>query len=156
MRFLTLFFISLLLISCNNPQTKHLPLSQKTIKIAKSKIGAKYRYGATGENRFDCSGFVYWIYYKKLGIKIPRTSIDQSKIGKKLSKKELKEGDLVFFDTSNRGHVNHSGIYIGEGRFIHASSGKAYSVTISDLNRGFYKNKFLWGISQKEIADHFK
>ncbi len=154
MRFFALVFLLFLLTSCNNNSSFELQLSEKTLKIAKSKIGSKYRYAAAGENSFDCSGFVYWVYSKKLGIKIPRTSIDQSKIGKRLSKKALKKGDLVFFDTSGKGHVNHSGIYIGGGRFIHASSGKAHSVTISDINKGFYKDKFLWGISQKEIAKH--
>jgi sulfane dehydrogenase subunit SoxC len=59
---------------------------------------------------------------------------------------DLKKGDMVFFDTHERGHVNHSGVYLGDGRFIHASSGKAMSVTISELDKGFYVDKFRWGI----------
>jgi len=107
-------------------------------------LGKPYKYGAIGPNSFDCSGFVYAVY-KEIGKNIPRTSLAQSKIsGKKLTKNELKKGDLVFFDTANRGHVNHSGIYIGDHKFIHASSGKAHSVTISSLD-GWYKDKFKWG-----------
>jgi cell wall-associated NlpC family hydrolase len=114
------------------------------IQIAKKYLGKPYKYGAIGPNSFDCSGFVYTVY-KEAGINIPRTSIEQSKIrGKKLKKDELKEGDLLFFDTSLKGHINHSGIYLGKHKFIHASSGKAYSVTISSLD-GWYKDKFRWG-----------
>ena len=83
--------------------------------------------------------------HKHFGIQIPRTSLNQSQIsGSKLSRAELSVGDMVFFDTSLKGHVNHVGIYLGNGKFIHASSGKAFSVTISDMN-GWYKNKFRWG-----------
>ena len=118
--------------------------NNKIIKIAKQHLGKPYKYGAVGPNSFDCSGFVYTVY-KTLGVTIPRTSLSQSKIqGNKLSKSQLREGDIIFFDTSLKGHVNHTGIYLGDGKFIHASSGRAYSVTISDLN-GWYRDKFRWG-----------
>jgi cell wall-associated NlpC family hydrolase len=118
--------------------------NKNIIKVAKKYLGKPYKYGATGPNSFDCSGFVYAVS-KEVGINIPRTSIAQSKIdGEKLSKDEIREGDLLFFDTSEKGHVNHSGIYIGGHKFIHASSGKAKSVTTSSLD-GWYKDKFKWG-----------
>jgi len=114
------------------------------VQTAKKYLGKPYRYGATGPNSFDCSGFVYAVF-KEVGVPIPRTSLAQSKIkGKKLSKSELKAGDLLSFDTSLKGHINHSGIYIGNHKFIHASSGKAHSVTISSLD-GWYRDKFRWG-----------
>jgi cell wall-associated NlpC family hydrolase len=107
-------------------------------------LGKPYKYGATGPDSFDCSGFTYQIY-KEVGISIPRTALAQSQIeGRKLSIDELREGDLLSFDTSSRGKINHSGIYIGEHKFIHASSGKAHSVTISTLD-GWYKTRFKWG-----------
>jgi cell wall-associated NlpC family hydrolase len=111
---------------------------------AQKHLGKPYQYGAVGPKSFDCSGFVYAVH-KTLGIILPRTSLNQSKIeGAKLARSELKVGDLVFFDTALEGHVNHSGIYLGDSKFIHASSGKAFSVTISDMN-GWYKDKFKWG-----------
>jgi len=117
---------------------------KNVIEIALGHLGKPYAYGETGLARFDCSGFVYGVH-KQLGILLPRTSLHQSQIeGKKISKDALQKGDLVFFDTSLKGKVNHSGIYLGEGRFIHASSGSAYSVTISGLD-GWYKDKFKWG-----------
>ncbi|MBU1669443.1 C40 family peptidase [bacterium] len=121
-----------------------LESNNSIIQEAKKYLGKPYQDGAIGPDSFDCSGFVYGVH-KNLGISIPRTSLDQSNItGQKLTKEALKVGDLVFFDTSLKGHVNHSGIYLGNDKFIHASSGKAYSVTISDMN-GWYKDKFRWG-----------
>ena len=102
-----------------------------------------------GPDHFDCSGFVYYLF-KNNNISIPRSSRAQSKSGKKLTRKELKKGDILFFDTAHRKHVNHSGVYLGDGKFIHSSSGKAYGVTISDLDKGFYPDKFRWGVRKIE------
>ncbi len=149
--FTYLILLTFLLTSClERPPTTKIDYSSfrasnnKIIKIAIKHIGKPYRYGATGPNRFDCSGFVYAVF-KSIGINIPRTSIAQSRIkGIKLSRSQLREGDILFFDTSLKGHVNHTGIYLGDDKFIHASSGRAYSVTISSLN-GWYRDKFRWG-----------
>ncbi|CAA6801612.1 MAG: Invasion associated protein p60 [uncultured Sulfurovum sp.] len=116
----------------------------KLTKIAKKNLGKPYVFGKTGPESFDCSGFVYSMS-KKIGVNLPRTALEQSKIkGQKISRDSLREGDLVFFDTALEGHVNHSGIYLGNSKFIHATSGKAYSVTISSLD-AWYKDKFKWG-----------
>ena len=122
---------------------------EKIITLAKSKMGDSYEPAKAGPDHFDCSGFVYYVF-RKNGIKIPRTSLQQSKSAKKLSRKEIKRGDILSFDTHDRKHINHSGIYLGEGKFIHSSSGKAYGVTISDLDKGFYKDKFRWGVRKTE------
>ncbi len=137
-------FISTACTTKAKPTVTAIPSNNKIVIEAQKHLGKPYKYGAVGPNSFDCSGFVYAVY-KKFGIILPRTSINQSKIrGPKLSIRELRVGDILFFDTASRGHVNHCGIYIGNDKFIHASSGKAYSVTISDLN-GWYKDKFRWG-----------
>ncbi len=113
------------------------------LQVAKRQIGVPYRYGGnTPYEGFDCSGFVSYVYKNALGVKLPRRSIDQSKVGRVVSLSNLKAGDLLFFDTAKRGHINHTGIYIGNGKFIHASSGRVRGVTISDLKRGFYKRCF--------------
>jgi len=112
------------------------------IKIAKEKLGDKYVWGAVGQSdTFDCSGFTNYVYRQK-GIYIPRTSRNQAKFGKFVSKDNLKKGDLIFFDTSkeHNGNVNHVGIYIGNGKFIHASS--AYKkVVITKLDK-FYAKRY--------------
>ena len=119
--------------------------TDRIISLAKSKMGDSYEPAKAGPDHFDCSGFVYYVLTQN-GIKIPRSSLPQSQSGEKLKREELKRGDMVFFDTHARGHVNHSGIYLGDGKFIHSSSGKAYGVTVSDIDHGFYKDKFRWGV----------
>ncbi len=123
--------------------------ADKLISLAKSKLGDSYMPAKAGPDHFDCSGFVYYLF-KSNNISIPRTSLNQSKSGKKIMRQELKKGDILFFDTAHRNHVNHSGVYLGEGKFIHSSSGKAYGVTISSLDKGFYLDKFRWGVRKIE------
>ena len=119
--------------------------SSLKLSAAKKQLGKRYVWGATGPYTFDCSGFTSYVC-KKSGVCIPRTSIDQSKTGKRISRHNLKPGDLVFFDTSkrHRGYVNHVGIYLGNNKFIHASSAKK-RVIITSLEKPFYKSRFKWG-----------
>jgi len=110
---------------------------------AKKKLGKRYVWGASGtKNTYDCSSFTKYVY-RKNGITIPRTSINQSKYGKYVKRKDLKKGDLIFFDTSKRrkGYVNHVGIYLGNNKFIHASSAKK-RVVITSLNKNFYSQRY--------------
>ena len=122
---------------------------EKLITLAKSKLGDSYMPAKAGPDHFDCSGFVYYVF-KNNGINIPRSSRTQSQSANHLKRDALKRGDILFFDTHERKHINHSGIYLGEGKFIHSSSGKAYGVTISELDKGFYKDKFRWGVRKIE------
>ena len=119
--------------------------SKPLLKEAKKHLGKRYVWAANGPSRFDCSGFTKYVCNKN-GITIPRTSIMQAKVGKKVSKNNLRAGDLIFFDTSDqrKGYVNHVGIYLGNNKFIHASSAKK-KVMISSLSKNFYKNRFKWG-----------
>ncbi len=121
----------------------HLSISAKITSLAKKKLGRRYVWGATGErNTFDCSGFTKYVY-KKNGINLPRRAIAQSKYGKYVPRSKLKKGDLIFFDTSkhHRGYVNHVGIYLGNGKFIHASSAKK-KVVITSLHKAFYSQRY--------------
>jgi len=125
---------------------KNSKKSMKMIKLAKNKLGRRYVWGAVGtKNTFDCSGFTTYVC-KKNGIKIPRRAIEQSKYGKYISRKNLKPGDLIFFDTSkkHKGYVNHVGIYLGNNKFIHASSAKK-KVVITSLSKNFYSKRFKGG-----------
>lgn len=120
--------------------------SNNIISVAKNKLGRKYVWGATGgQNTFDCSGLTTYVY-KQNGINLPRRAIAQSKVGTKVTRNNLKKGDLIFFDTSHRrkGYVNHVGIYIGNNNFIHASSAKK-KVVITSLNKPFYSERFRGG-----------
>lgn len=123
----------------------HVKNSDSLLSVAQEHLGVRYRYGGMNPSGFDCSGFICYVYERGVGKKLPRTARAQSTYGDILDRDELVAGDLIFFDTSSRGKINHSGIYLGEGKFIHASSGKVYSVTISSLDKGFYKRAFRWG-----------
>jgi LysM repeat protein len=120
--------------------------NNRVVSIAKRYLGRRYVWGATGPRTFDCSGFTQYVMRKSKGITLPRISRKQAYYGKYVSRSHLKPGDLVFFDTSRRrrGYVNHVGIYIGNNKFIHASSGK-HRVVITSLNRPFYRSRFKWG-----------
>ena len=113
-------------------------------RIARKQLGKHYVWGAIGPKTFDCSGFTSYVY-RKMGFNIPRTSRMQAKYGKRISRKSLRPGDLIFFDTSHshRGYVNHVGIYIGNNRFIHASSARR-RVIITSLSKAFYSRRFKW------------
>ncbi|GFH34758.1 C40 family peptidase [Streptomyces pacificus] len=89
----------------------------KALKVAASKKGAPYRYGATGPNRFDCSGLTLYAY-KKAGKKLPRTAQQQYNRTRHVSSSQRERGDLVFFHS--HGHVYHVGIYAGAGRIWHS------------------------------------
>lgn len=121
--------------------------SEKVAKYAKEQLGQKYVWGATGPLTFDCSGFTRAVFLCTTGIKIPRVSRNQAKIGKYIKYEELKRGDMVFFDTEKKysGKVNHVGIYLNKGNFIHASSAKKKVIITNFKKKPFYKNRFLWG-----------
>jgi len=120
---------------------------EKVLDEAFKYLGIKYVWGAIGPDKFDCSGFVIYVIEKSLNIKLPRISSDIADYKQdKLGIKDLQRGDLVFFDTLKKGRVSHVGIYIGDNKFIHASSGsKSKKVTISELD-DYYKKTFKWAI----------
>jgi len=131
------------------------PIEDNWVKISKEEeiiltaqefMGAKYVWAANGPDCFDCSGFTKYVY-KENGMILPRYSGNQAKVGIKVSYNELQVGDLVFFNTDKhyRKKVNHVGIYIGDNKFIHASSAKKKVVITSFKEKRFYKNRFLWG-----------
>lgn len=117
---------------------------EQIVSEAKSHLGTPYKFGAAGPSRFDCSGFTSYVY-KKNGISIPRDTTGQASFGTKVSKSDLKVGDLVIFSNTYRKGPSHAGIYIGNDKFVHASSGKANGVTTSSLNDGYYSSRFSYG-----------
>lgn len=113
--------------------------AERIISYAKKFLGVRYVYGSSSATAFDCSGFTMYVY-KAAGINLPHSASEQSKKGLAISKKDLKAGDLVFFETSGRG-ISHVGIYIGDNKFIHASSGAGRVVTTS-LSDDYYESRY--------------
>jgi len=136
----------LALIYLNRQHQAHIGACSAIEHYAKKKLGSKYVWGASGPKKFDCSGFTQKIY-KIAGIKIPRNSRAQAKIGQYIKYENLQKGDMVFFDTNRKktGRVNHVGIYLEEGKFIHASSGSKKVVITNFNEKAYYRNRFLWG-----------
>lgn len=120
--------------------------AEKVIAIAKSKLGKPYVFGSNGPNSYDCSGLLM-VAYGAVGLSLPHSACNIGYgIGKKVSRDELERGDIVCFNTVADGDlVDHVGIYLGGGSFLHASSGQG-RVVISTLT-GFYANAFSWGRS---------
>lgn len=103
---------------------------------AKRWLGIRYVYGGESPTGFDCSGFTLYVY-RTAGVMLPHNALEQARLGTSVSRNELVPGDLIFFMTCGSTFINHVGIYIGDGLFIHASSGRGY-VTISSLTEGYY------------------
>lgn len=119
-------------------------VSDKIIIYAKSLIGTKYVYGGQSTQGFDCSGFTMYVF-AKFGISLPHQADMQIKIGEEVpDKSNLIPGDLVFFKTEGSVKVNHVGICLGDGRFVHASSGYG-AVRISPLDNGYYHQCYVGG-----------
>ncbi len=111
----------------------------KMDKVIDKAIGTKYVSGGISTNGFDCSGFTMYVF-DKIGIDLPHQSGSQYQMGSAISRDGIRPGDLVFFNTTGKG-VSHVGIYVGEGKFAHASSSRG--VTISSLNDSYYVNRYV-------------
>lgn len=101
--------------------------------------GTRYKMGGTTKNGIDCSAFVCTIYLSAYAITLPRTARDQYNSTQRISRTELHEGDLLFFNTL--GGISHVGIYLQNNKFVHAST--ANGVTISDMFEPYYVRKFI-------------
>lgn len=114
------------------------------VATGKKYLGVPYSFGGTSPRGFDCSGFTSYVY-KQHGISIPRTTGGQASAGTKVDKANLQIGDLLIFSNTYKAGPSHAGIYIGDGKFVHASSTRSGGVIISDLNSNYYTNHFSYG-----------
>ena len=114
--------------------------NQQLLRKARSAIGTPYVPGGMSPGGFDCSGFVCWAY-KSVGVSLPRTAREQSVIGKRINNvEEMQVGDIVAFRHPRRGY--HTGIYVGDGKFIH-SPHRRTTVRINSLDDPYFKGTFL-------------
>lgn len=103
-------------------------------------LGTPYLFGGEGPAGIDCSSLVQQVF-REHRISLPRTALEQNKAGQEVPEGELREGDLLFFHTYAP-YPSHVGIYLGEGKMIHASSGSG-KVVVSDMNSDYYRSRFI-------------
>ncbi|SFQ96704.1 C40 family peptidase [Desulfoscipio geothermicus] len=109
------------------------------LKTAGSLLGSSYVYGAEGPHSFDCSGFTRYVY-DKVGVNLPHLASSQFNYGKRVSRSDLLPGDLVFFGYYGSAGIQHVGIYVGSGKFIHAST--KYGVITTPLAQPYYVENY--------------
>lgn len=112
-------------------------------------LGTPYRFGGISKKGIDCSAFTRRIFLETAEIMLPRTARTQILVGEKVKMDQLQFGDLIFFHTSPRQYVSHTGIYLGDMLFAHASS--RYGVTVSSLESTYYKKRFIGG---RRLSSH--
>lgn len=115
--------------------------AQELVLRSLSFIGVNYRRGGESpEKGFDCSGFVRHVFRETIGLVLPRTSREISRVGETVHTHDLKPGDLVFYNTRRSG-FSHVGIYLGEHRFVHAPA-TGGEVRIEDMRAGYWVRRF--------------
>jgi cell wall-associated NlpC family hydrolase len=121
-------------------------LRRELAETARDFLGTPYEWGGESErDGFDCSGLTMAVY-RHNGLNLPRVAARQYRSGRPVSRNNLRKGDLVFFDTKRRGQPSHVGLYIGNGRFIHAPSTGSV-VRTERLSKSYFRARFLGGRS---------
>ena len=111
------------------------------ISTAMGFLGVPYRRGGTdSQTGFDCSGFVVALYKESLGLVLPRTAAEQANSTQSIDVADLQPGDLVFFNTMRR-TFSHVGVYVGDGKFIHAPRTGA-QVRVEDMGVSYWQTRF--------------
>ena len=122
----------------------HTPIAaKKIVESAYSQIGTRYRSGGNSPGKgFDCSGLVQWAYSRQ-GISIPRITADQARTGRLVALKEgLQAADILVFKNGQGPRGLHTGLYAGDGQFIHSPS-KGQRVRTEDLDVAYWKNSLI-------------
>jgi cell wall-associated NlpC family hydrolase len=107
-------------------------------KVAESYLGAPYRWGGMNRTGMDCSGFIKKVYAEVFSITLPHSSAKIAKLGRAVSRKKLRQGDIVLFGSILG--IHHAGIYMNDNKFIHAST--TAGVVYSSLHESYYRKKY--------------
>lgn len=129
--------------AAQEPESQPDGLTLKILESAHSYLGTRYRFGGNSpEEGFDCSGFVQHVFGEN-GIALGRSSREQARQGMHVPLSALKPGDLIFFNMRHRKHprIDHVGLYIGDGQFIHAASSRSRQIKIEDLKSVRYQSR---------------
>jgi cell wall-associated NlpC family hydrolase len=113
-------------------------MGEAVVALARQQVGAPYRWGGSNPSGFDCSGLVRYVY-AQVGVSLPHNAAQQYRLGTPVPRAGLEPGDLVFFD-----RLRHNGIYVGDGRFVHARQ-TGRGVNIARLDDGWYASHWVGG-----------
>jgi cell wall-associated NlpC family hydrolase len=108
------------------------------VRVGLNQLGKQYVAGAAGPSRFDCSGFTQYVYKKATGKYLPHYSGAQMNRARRVSTRNLKPGDLLFY---GRGGSQHVSMYIGKGKMVHATNPRT-DVRIDSVNNGYWRGRF--------------
>ena len=120
------------------------PIAADVLFRAFSLVGTPYRWGGnTPDSGFDCSGLIKYVYNDMAGISLPRTTREMIVMrAQNVGKDKLQTGDLLFFATNGGSQVSHAGIYVGEGRFVHAPA-TGDTVKLDSLSKAYWQKAYL-------------
>ncbi len=120
------------------------PAADELLFRAIGLVGTPYVWGGnTPASGFDCSGLIGFVYQDAAGIRLPRTTQQMMQMkGLQVARNQLESGDIVFFSTAGNGRVSHAGIYVGEGRFVHAPSSGG-TVRLDSVNAAYWNKAYL-------------
>ena len=126
------------------PPAQFSPVAEDVLFRALGLVGTPYRWGGnTPDSGFDCSGLIKYVYRDAAGISLPRSTREMIVMrAPTVDAKSLQSGDLVFFATSGGSQVSHAGIYVGEGRFVHAPSSGG-TVRLDYLSNSYWAKAYL-------------
>ena len=142
--------VALYLSGCSSqaPQTglppDYLVKANEVLFNALGLVGTPYRYGgSTPERGFDCSGLIQYVYATSANLSLPRTVVEMNQLtAPSIAEDKLQSGDLVIFATGQGSRPNHAGIYVGEGRFVHAPS-RGGVVRVDFLSDEYWQRSYL-------------
>jgi cell wall-associated NlpC family hydrolase len=109
--------------------------------LASQYVGSPYRWGGTSPSGFDCTGFVLWVY-SQFGVDLPHNEAGQLASGPRVDADDLQPGDVLVFANTYRAGLSHVGIYLGDGRFVHAVD-ESHGVAVSNLWDGYWGPRFV-------------
>ena len=120
------------------------PIAADVLFRALGLVGTPYRWGGnTPDSGFDCSGLIKYVYNDAAGISLPRTTREMIVMrAQNIGQDKLQTGDLLFFATNGGSQVSHAGIYVGEGRFVHAPA-TGGTVKLDSLNKAYWQKAYL-------------